>query len=275
MTPARDAIALAGREPIDDNRERKLEEVPVLRGLVLPGMVAALFVGGTVSAQTLGDLARKAEADRAAKDAREKTEKAAPPKKTFSNGDLDTRDGTQPPPVNIPKPDEVVASAPKGTINTTKFEGVYRAAKSIDGATAAGVTYVRFGELVQGLSTELSILADHGPFTEREQALRTLFSDALKHYEISATFWKMKIDASDPLWKGEIPIQFEEPGQAADTRVADLARAYGIPVADRFTSPPMGVSPKRYKAVPSDAMQYVWAKASATVSAAAALYTAK
>jgi hypothetical protein len=54
-----------------------------------------------------------------------------------------------------------------------------------------------------------------------------------------------------------------------------LAGLYGIPVHDRFYSPPMPASAFRYKAVDADAMQHVWTKGSETVDAAAALYVAK
>src|SRR5579859_7164605 len=139
----------------------------MVRRLLPLGAVAVLVFGGVPSAQTLTELAKKAEAERAAKEAKENpSEKAATPKKAFSNKDLDSRgDGTEAPPVDIPKRAEVVANAPKGSISAEKFEGVYRAAKSIEGATGTGVTYLRFRELLQGLSTELSILADHRPFT--------------------------------------------------------------------------------------------------------------
>lgn len=239
------------------------------------GVILVTSAVAMPAAQSLGELAKKTAAERAAKE----KDAAAPATKTYTNKDLDKIGGAggsaAPPMVDVPPPADVVAKAPKGVIDQAKFEGVYRAAKAIQGATASGVSYITFRQLLQGLTTELSIARDHGPFSERETALEGLFAAALRHYEISADFWKLKIDSSDAMWKGEIPIQIDDPRKPSDPSLVMLAGLYGIPVHDRFYSPPMPASAFRYKAVDADAMQRVWTKASETVDAAAALYVAK
>jgi hypothetical protein len=79
--------------------------------------------------------------------------------------------------------------APKGTTRT--FEQVYRAGKVIEGATATGVTYVKYGELLQGLSTELSIAKDQ-PLNEADKKLVALYDGALVHYRVAGTLWTLK-----------------------------------------------------------------------------------
>ena len=236
--------------------------------------VATLTATASPTAQSLAEIAKKAAAER---EKNAKDGKAAPPK-SYSNKDLGTGTGapavaTVPP--DAPTPTAVVATAPKGAIDAKKFEGVYRAAKSIQGATSVGVNYLRFRALVQDLSAEISIVKDRSPFSDREGALLALFEAALIHYDNSAIFWKLKIDMAALKWNGEIPIEFDKLGHPPDTALTQLALLYGIPVHNRLSAPRLLAAATRYKAVPANATQYVWSKAGAAVEAAAALYSAR
>lgn len=241
--------------------------------LLLAWAVVAASAVAVVSAQSLGELAKKSAADRAAKAGQSKGT-PTPPTKTYTNKDVDTPGASVAaapamPPPKVQSPTESVATAPQSATNQSKFEGVYRAAKSIQGATASGVSYTRFRELLQALSTELLMVRDHAPFSERETALESLFAAALNHYENSAAFWTMTSGET------ETPIYVYRPGQKPDTALVRLAGLYGIPVHDRIYSPSMRQSAVQYKAIDRDAVQYVWRKASETVDAAVALYVAK
>jgi hypothetical protein len=54
-----------------------------------------------------------------------------------------------------------VPETPAPKVASTSFESLYRAAKAVEGATEPGVTYAKFGELLQTFSKELSIATDH------------------------------------------------------------------------------------------------------------------
>jgi hypothetical protein len=233
-----------------------------------------LFLGAAVcSAQSLGELAKKVAAEKAAKD---KDSKVKPTTKTLTNKDLGaTGDGATPAAPDMTSPAIVVAAAPVGAIREAVFEPLYRAARAIPGATSSGVSYVTFRALLQAMSTELAIVQDHVPLNGREQVLHRLYTTALSHYEISATLWKMKIDSSDAVWNGEIPFGMEQPGQTVDTTFESLATTYGIPVSNRLKTPPIPQPTLRYKALPGDAMKYVWLKGAETVDAASALFVGR
>ena len=64
-------------------------------------------------------------------------------------------------------------------------------------------------------------------------------------------------------------------GQPVDTTFANLATTYGIPVANRLKTPPIPLPTLRYKALPGDAMKYVWLKGGEAVDAASALYVGR
>jgi hypothetical protein len=84
--------------------------------------------------------------------------------------------------------------APPPTITQATFEPVYRASKAIQGATNPGVTYPKFGELLQGLSTEIAIAKDH-QLNEVDRKLIARYEEALATYKFSAELWKLKLEA--------------------------------------------------------------------------------
>jgi hypothetical protein len=159
------------------------------------------------------------------------------------------------------------APPPPVRVTTATFEPVYRAAKAVQGATESGVTLIKYGELLQAFSTEISIAKDHD-LNEQDKKLLAIYEEAFGHYQVSASLWRMKINASDDLWKGEIPVFFND--KPNETMVNAL-RAYDIPVEDRE----MSLTHARYRAAPGDAPQRVWSRAAASVEQASALFYGK
>ena len=156
---------------------------------------------------------------------------------------------------------EAVKQAGPPPVTAATFEPVYRAAKSVQGATAAGVTYVTFGELLHGFSTEIDSASDH-PLNETEQQLLAMYRQAFDDYQISADLWKKKLEAHQDYWKGEIPVSFDE---AENQAALNTLAKYHIPVADRK------LYETQFKSVPSDAPQRIWRAADATLAKATAL----
>lgn len=154
--------------------------------------------------------------------------------------------------------------APAPGITKATFEPVYRAGKTIQGSTGTGVTYQKFMELMQSLSTEIGIAKDH-PLNDADKKLLALYEEALHHYAVSASLWKMKIDASDDMWHGEIPVSFSK---ATDTNILTVIAAYHLPLTDRKV-PYTGA---KYKAIPGDSVQRVWQHADVALNKATDLY---
>jgi hypothetical protein len=98
------------------------------------------------------------------------------------------------------------------TITQATFEPVYRSSKAIQGASGPGVTYAKFGELLQGLSTETGIAKDH-QINDPDRQLIALYDDALRGYKFSAELWKMRLDAHSESWKGELPVAVIKDGK--------------------------------------------------------------
>ncbi|MGI8785170.1 MAG: hypothetical protein ACR2L2_16150 [Acidobacteriota bacterium] len=84
-------------------------------------------------------------------------------------------------------------AAKKAAFDKTKFEGVYRAAKAVEGASNSGVNCLKFSELLQSLATELSILSDKIS-TEQEKELAALYVAVSATYQDSSMLWKAKLD---------------------------------------------------------------------------------
>ena len=77
-------------------------------------------------------------------------------------------------------------AAPPLTITQATFEPVYRASKALQGATGPGVSYAKFDELLQALSTEIAIAKDH-QMNDLDRKLIALYEEALAAYKLSAT----------------------------------------------------------------------------------------
>lgn len=93
----------------------------------------------------------------------------------------------------------VFLSGYSGKISANEAESLYRSAKAIIGATSVGVNYQKFGELLQGLATEISIVKDK-KLRENEQELLKLYEEAMRCYEDSMILWRamIKYDVDNP-----------------------------------------------------------------------------
>lgn len=161
------------------------------------------------------------------------------------------------------------AFAQEPTVNKAMFEPVYRAAKAVQGATASGVTYQKFGELLQAFSTELGIVNDQKP-TGTDGQLQTLFADVLEHYQASHTLWGRKISSHHDMWKGYIPIIFPNAKEVESKQQNEMWRAlatkYELPTSEH------GKGKLQFIGVPGDAPQLMWAKAAERLEKATDLY---
>lgn len=85
-----------------------------------------------------------------------------------------------------------------------KFATLYRAARVIDSATAEGVNYVKFTDLLGTLSNEILIAHDLAG-TEQEKALVAAYEDLLVAWKDSVAFWDRKrLAAESPIF-GPLP----------------------------------------------------------------------
>jgi hypothetical protein len=130
---------------------------------------------------------------------------------------------------------------------------------------ASGVTHQRFSELLQAFATENAIAKDQ-KLTDADVKLLAAFQEVFDHYHTSSTIWSMKISASDDIWKGEIPFSFKDGGNPEP--ILDIAQRYGIPIVDRKVQ----YTGALYKAMPGDAVQYIWRKADESLQQATDIY---
>ena len=154
---------------------------------------------------------------------------------------------------------------PPPTITQATWEPVYRASKAIQGATGPGVTYVKFGELLQGLSTEISIARDH-QMNDLDKKLLALYEESLAAYKFSATLWKIKIEAHHDMWNGEIPVVFTR--GRAEPEVAAGIEKYGLTPVPRTVR----LTGNTYEALPATTIQEMWTKADEILKRATEMY---
>jgi hypothetical protein len=105
-------------------------------------------------------------------------------------------------------------------IHTEKFEGVHRAAKTLETSIALGVTNPKLRELVQGLSAEISIVRDKVN-TERERALVEEYEQASAVYLDSLQLWDIQNEQNAKFTQSQ--AEWHEKWDAIDMSV-------GIPV---------------------------------------------
>jgi hypothetical protein len=168
-------------------------------------------------------------------------------------------------PSDSPKPTTAAKAPPAPAVTQATFEPVYRASKAIQGATGPGVTYAKFGELLQGLSTEIAIAKDH-QLNEADKKLLALYDDALTAYKFSAKLWSLKIEAHNDYWKDEIPVAFSGKPPGAD--VAPGLTQYGLVPENRV----LKLTGAKYQALPKEAIQFVWTKADEILNQATEMY---
>jgi hypothetical protein len=91
----------------------------------------------------------------------------------------------------------------KTVVNSKMFEGAYRASKSILAGTEGGVSYRDYGNLVQPLLAEASILKDTA-ITPEEKLLAQTYVDAADIYAATGRLWSATlgydVDAQSAPW---------------------------------------------------------------------------
>jgi hypothetical protein len=87
---------------------------------------------------------------------------------------------------------------PKQQSTVLELVGVYRAARSIEGALAVGVTYSEFGTLIRKFSTELLLARDQAKFdpvvSRGLTPVLDKYTDLLMMYKDSSTVWGLELE---------------------------------------------------------------------------------
>ena len=148
------------------------------------------------------------------------------------------------------KPFEPAPAPPKALITTATFEPVYRAGKTIQGATEAGVSLLKFTELMQAFATELGIAKDH-ELNASDRQLLAIYRESFEAYQDSRALWLAKLK--------EGPVF--DPGLHPD--VVEIMKTYSV------APYPNG----NWNA--DVAIQAVWKKAGERLDSATALYLGK
>jgi hypothetical protein len=185
------------------------------RSIAFAFLVVGLSLPTALDAQSLGEIARKArEARVKAKEEQAKVASTEPvttkegakgqpaltstvaPKKLYTNKDLPDGPDALPvvPTAPAPEIDTTALKAVKAA--TPTFEPLYHSAMAVQGATGSGVSYVRFRELLQGLSGEVGIAKDR-QLNAADSQLLALFQRVLNDYQTSAEIWAMKLAATE------------------------------------------------------------------------------
>ncbi len=141
-------------------------------------------------------------------------------------------------------------------VNQAKFEGLYRAGKTIDAAVVVSVTLPRFRELVQAFATEVSIAKDKST-APAERNLMELYADVLDVYRDSLALW----DA-----------QIAQKSESIDPGVAQLCYGDVGNIAAKYLLPCVEYGPSGMKVLPSKSQQYLWTVAGVKLRKANAAY---
>jgi len=150
-------------------------------------------------------------------------------------------------------------------LDKSKFEGVYHAAKTIEGATSIGVNYQKFIEVLQNLSTEISIVKDRVA-NEKEVELLIIYNIAQLRYQLSLALWKTKIQDSGSLYErlGYICIGKSE------KHAIELNKEYNIPIS-QFEGSRETLDPRFDMYIPENSIQLIWTKAREDIEKAEAI----
>jgi hypothetical protein len=145
-------------------------------------------------------------------------------------------------------------------IDRSKFDRLYRSAKSIEGALSIGVTYPKFAELLQNYGTEILIMKNED-MTPEELKLFNFYVEALGIFSDSLSIWKNSLENIKYDWipKGRIFVGSE---------LIPIVEKYKIPTEDHEY-------PKRnkWKTISKNSMQILWAKAGLKLEEADKLIT--
>lgn len=152
----------------------------------------------------------------------------------------------------------------------SKLEPVYRSAKTIQSSIEVGVTYLKYGELLQAFATELSMASDKIS-TDEERRIGTLFAGVLQVYRDAGSLWKNQIENAqyEDLFDGGVNYSLK--GLAPDGELKRIVDLYKIPIRNGRIK----YSGGSYQALPKNSMQIVWVSADKDLSDALGAYSMK
>jgi hypothetical protein len=154
-----------------------------------------------------------------------------------------------------------VGCSPK--VDQKKYENLYRAAKAVEDATEVGVNYQKFGELLQVLSTELSIASDK-PKSDTEKKLVLSYLEVLRTYQDSAIVWTQKIE--------DARHYYVPPGQVyVNGDMVALVSKYSLPTEKHV----MPHSRDHFETISGDAILVIWVRATEQLAKANKIYYGK
>lgn len=162
--------------------------------------------------------------------------------------------------VRAPLPASADGGAPAVLSDATKFEGAYRAGKSMEGALATGVSYKDFEGLLQAFAGQLLIAKDRVS-TPPEQTLIERYTEVLTTYEDSRVLWKEQADQALKYGWASAPERNPEGLIVVEGDVIRIVQRYGLPTRQ---GPDATV-------IPSTSIQFLWAKAATQFAAASAV----
>jgi hypothetical protein len=151
----------------------------------------------------------------------------------------------------------------RAVIDQKKFEPLYRSAKAVQASLAVGLTYAKFGELLQAFATEVSIAKDKAS-TAKESELVRLYREALLTLQDSNLLWKAKVAGAgyDFIPDGRIIVAPE---------LQPTVEKYQIQTRKER----MQYSKTTFDSIAEESIQLVWAKAGEQLDMASKAYYAE
>lgn len=148
-------------------------------------------------------------------------------------------------------------------VTTGLFDGLHRSAKSVQGATVAGVTRERFAELNQGLATEIALVKDR-QLSPLDKNLLAKYEEAFDAYRFSGEVWDKKVQRQLSREGGSRPVVAV--GSIVFKEMEAGAERYELPIDQEQTETGVVV-----RVLPADAVDRVWHKAAAALAQATGL----
>lgn len=153
----------------------------------------------------------------------------------------------------------LTACVPEGPTPQQKFEGLYRACRTLQGAISVGVSRSTFGELQQRFATEILIAVDHAA-SEDEKAMIKAYTEVADTYKDSAALWEgmtkvPEVNGKIRVWDGLLPFvaKYQIPTEKQQRQYNDIVT---------------------YDVISADSMQHIWVVADEKAQKAIHLYFA-
>lgn len=147
-----------------------------------------------------------------------------------------------------------------------KFSTVYRAGKSIEGASIIGVNYEKFETLLHNLATEIAILRDQVK-SKKELETYESYAEALEHYRDGLIILRGKLIYQHPNGEIEVTPEMDEiiqkyyfDTQEHTTKLNPITRRYYM---------------EEWVSISEDSLYVIWKKAARSLERANDLYYSK